>query len=439
MDSPPHDYAVDGRGDRAAGNHGVEPGASEGVAASVAATVGLRGRGREICPDRGRGAARRGQNQRQQGRPSERGEGEASSRSQPSHPTRSEDLPCRDLSPSGLAPRPLRRCPPARWPIRPGTRRPSDPRWLRRDAAAHYCYAALGQRAPVPNNRTNRRQSTGIASRTPCQSHALRAASRAESAPQHGALAWRLTRERSLVRTQPRPSRPLARESPLARWPTASRVERWTRVPAQVSFRQYSSVMATVAVFLALGGGAYAAVKLPRTSVGSAQINSNGVRPPKVERNSLTGNDGAEAKLDPSRRPTARRSLPSGDADRWAAGAATDSRRDRLLAARAAEVGPWRRKPRGSRFSPRARWHSLNLHVGSEHPGDAAGDRDGRGLKLHVVAAGKERGGMAVLPRSSRARAPATAPPGTGGALGTAGSPFATRHPPGRSWPATSR
>jgi hypothetical protein len=44
----------------------------------------------------------------------------------------------------------------------------------------------------------------------------------------------------------------------------------------------YANVMATVAVFMALGGGAYAAVKLPANSVGSKQIKKKAVTPSKV-------------------------------------------------------------------------------------------------------------------------------------------------------------
>jgi hypothetical protein len=40
----------------------------------------------------------------------------------------------------------------------------------------------------------------------------------------------------------------------------------------------YSNVMATVAVFVALGGTSYAAIKLPKNSVGSTQIKSSAVR-----------------------------------------------------------------------------------------------------------------------------------------------------------------
>jgi hypothetical protein len=59
----------------------------------------------------------------------------------------------------------------------------------------------------------------------------------------------------------------------------------------------YANVMATVAVFIALGGTSYAIQQLPRNSVGSAQIRSravgaseirsNAVRSPKVRRRSL--------------------------------------------------------------------------------------------------------------------------------------------------------
>jgi hypothetical protein len=49
-----------------------------------------------------------------------------------------------------------------------------------------------------------------------------------------------------------------------------------------VSKLTYANVMATVAVFAALGGGAYAAIKLPANSVGSKQIKKKAVTPAKV-------------------------------------------------------------------------------------------------------------------------------------------------------------
>lgn len=53
----------------------------------------------------------------------------------------------------------------------------------------------------------------------------------------------------------------------------------------------YANVVATLALFLALGGVGYAATKLPRHSVGRAQLKSGAVNSRKVKNNSLTGAD----------------------------------------------------------------------------------------------------------------------------------------------------
>jgi hypothetical protein len=53
----------------------------------------------------------------------------------------------------------------------------------------------------------------------------------------------------------------------------------------------YANVMATVAVFIALGGASYAAVKLPKNSVGTKQIKKNAVIGSKVKRGSLSAGD----------------------------------------------------------------------------------------------------------------------------------------------------
>ena len=53
----------------------------------------------------------------------------------------------------------------------------------------------------------------------------------------------------------------------------------------------YSNVMATVAVFVALGGTSYAAIKLPRNSVGSNQIKSSAVSTSEVKDRSLATRD----------------------------------------------------------------------------------------------------------------------------------------------------
>lgn len=69
----------------------------------------------------------------------------------------------------------------------------------------------------------------------------------------------------------------------------------------------YANVMATIAVFLALGGGVYAASQLPKNSVGSKQIKRHAVGRSEVKENavgssqvkdgSLTGSDIVESTL----------------------------------------------------------------------------------------------------------------------------------------------
>jgi hypothetical protein len=53
----------------------------------------------------------------------------------------------------------------------------------------------------------------------------------------------------------------------------------------------YANVMATIAVFIALGGASYAATKLPKNSVGAKQLKKNAVTGVKVKDGSLAGND----------------------------------------------------------------------------------------------------------------------------------------------------
>src|SRR3954463_9567909 len=53
----------------------------------------------------------------------------------------------------------------------------------------------------------------------------------------------------------------------------------------------YPNVIATLALFTALGGGAYAATKLPKNSVGSKQIKANAVNTSKVADRSLLSRD----------------------------------------------------------------------------------------------------------------------------------------------------
>ena len=50
----------------------------------------------------------------------------------------------------------------------------------------------------------------------------------------------------------------------------------------------FANVMATVAVFIALGGGAYAATQLPNNSVGTKQLKNSAVTTPKIKNGAVT-------------------------------------------------------------------------------------------------------------------------------------------------------
>jgi hypothetical protein len=65
----------------------------------------------------------------------------------------------------------------------------------------------------------------------------------------------------------------------------------------------YANVTATLAVFLALGGGALAAVQLPKNSVGSAQLKAGAVTPAKlakVTKRELEGRGGSTVPAGPA-------------------------------------------------------------------------------------------------------------------------------------------
>lgn len=53
----------------------------------------------------------------------------------------------------------------------------------------------------------------------------------------------------------------------------------------------YANVVATIALFCALGGGAYAATQLPKNSVGTKQLKKDAVNSNKVKDGSLLGKD----------------------------------------------------------------------------------------------------------------------------------------------------
>src|SRR5918992_4774246 len=53
----------------------------------------------------------------------------------------------------------------------------------------------------------------------------------------------------------------------------------------------YANVVATIALFVALGGSSYAALQLPKDSVGPTQLKKNSVTSPKVKPGSLLVSD----------------------------------------------------------------------------------------------------------------------------------------------------
>jgi len=70
-----------------------------------------------------------------------------------------------------------------------------------------------------------------------------------------------------------------------------------TRFRSQLS---YSNVMATIAVFVALGGSSYAALQLPRNSVGATQIKRDAVRQAELRSNSVGSGEIKKATIRPS-------------------------------------------------------------------------------------------------------------------------------------------
>jgi hypothetical protein len=51
----------------------------------------------------------------------------------------------------------------------------------------------------------------------------------------------------------------------------------------------YANVVATLALFVALGGASYAAIKLPKNSVGTKQLKANAVTAAKIKKGAVTG------------------------------------------------------------------------------------------------------------------------------------------------------
>jgi hypothetical protein len=61
----------------------------------------------------------------------------------------------------------------------------------------------------------------------------------------------------------------------------------------------YANVMSSIAVFLVLGGAAFAASQLPKNSVGSKQLKKNAVITSKIKKDAVTGAKVKESTLGP--------------------------------------------------------------------------------------------------------------------------------------------
>lgn len=84
----------------------------------------------------------------------------------------------------------------------------------------------------------------------------------------------------------------------------------------------YANVVATVALFVALGGSSYAALKLPTNSVGSKQLKKNSITSPKVKRGSLLTSDFKASQRPRLRGPQGPQGVPGGPGQPGAAGSA---------------------------------------------------------------------------------------------------------------------
>ena len=60
----------------------------------------------------------------------------------------------------------------------------------------------------------------------------------------------------------------------------------------------YANVVSTMCLFIVLGGGAYAATKIPKNAVGANQIRSNAVGSSEIKRSGVTSSDVKNSSLE---------------------------------------------------------------------------------------------------------------------------------------------
>jgi hypothetical protein len=75
----------------------------------------------------------------------------------------------------------------------------------------------------------------------------------------------------------------------------------WVRLRPRLT---YANVIASLALFLALAGGSYAALQIPKNSVGTRQLKRNAVTSPKVKPGSLLVSDFSASQRSQLRGPT---------------------------------------------------------------------------------------------------------------------------------------
>jgi hypothetical protein len=106
----------------------------------------------------------------------------------------------------------------------------------------------------------------------------------------------------------------------------------------------YANVMATVAMFLALGGGAYAAFKPPKNSIGTKQLKNGSVSTKKIQSGAVTGSKVARhsltgAQINASTLGTVPQANHASNADRASNADHATSATSASLAGNASELG----------------------------------------------------------------------------------------------------